>query len=207
MKKKLLILGAGGHGKVLADIALRMNSWQSIAFLDDNINSKYSMGIEVIGKLADAINYLEDYDFFVGIGNNQIRERLHVWLDHQGASITLLIHPKSVIGSQVDMNVGTAIMAQVAINCCTKIGKGVIVNTGATIDHDNVIEDYVHISPGAHLAGNVRIKKGTNLGIGSIVSNNINITSECIIGAGAVVVKDITEVGTYVGIPARRLIQ
>lgn len=97
-------------------------------------------------------------------------------------------------------------MAGAIINCCTKIGKGCIINTGATVDHDNVIEDYVHISPGANLAGNVTVGKRTWIGIGSVVSNNVCIISDCKIGAGAVVVKDINEVGTYIGVPVRKLI-
>ena len=125
-------------------------------------------------------------------------------LEAEGASIPILIHPNAVIGEQVELESGTVVMAGAVINCCTKIGKGCIINTGATIDHDNSIEDYVHISPGAHLAGTVKVGQGSWLGIGSVVSNNVNITSGCKIGAGAVVVKDITEPGTYVGVPVRR---
>jgi acetyltransferase-like isoleucine patch superfamily enzyme len=85
------------------------------------------------------------------------------------------------------------------------VGKGCIINTGATIDHDNLIEDYVHISPGVHLAGTVKVGKGSWLGIGSVVSNNVSITSRCKVGAGATVLRDLTETGTYIGIPARRV--
>lgn len=110
-----------------------------------------------------------------------------------------------MIGSEVEIGIGTTVMAGVVINSSTKIGKGCIVNTSSSLDHDNVIEDYVHISPGAKLAGTVKIGKGSWIGIGSVVSNNVNICSECKVGAGAVVVKDITEPGTYVGVPARRV--
>jgi len=203
-KNKLLIIGASGHGRVVADIAMKMNKWQQIAFLDDDENIKSSMGIEVIGKSADAFTYITDADIFVAIGNNSTREKIQERLEGEGASIPVLVHPNAAIGVEVELGTGTVVMAGVVINSCTKIGKGCIINTGATIDHDNVIEDYVHISPGAHLAGTVEVGKGTWIGIGSIVSNNINITSGCIVGAGAVVVKDITEAGTYVGVPARR---
>lgn len=205
MKKKLLIIGASGHGKVIADIALKMNKWQSVAFLDDNENVKSSMGIEIIDNSASISKYIEDYDFFVGIGNNVIREKIQRQLEVEGASIPVLIHPSATIGEQVYLGAGTAVMAGAVINCCTKVGKACIVNTASTIDHDNIIGDYVHISPGAHLAGTVKVGSGTWLAIGSIVINNINITSECKIGAGAVVVRDITETGTYVGVPARRI--
>lgn len=205
MKDRLLIIGGSGHGKVVANIALKMNKWKSIAFLDDNENLKESMGLAVIGRSTDAVKYIEDSDIFVGVGNNAIRERIQEMLEATGASIPILIHPNAVMGEQVDLGSGTVIMTGVVVNCCTRVGKGCIINTSATIDHDNVIEDYVHISPGVHTAGMVIVGKGTWLGIGSIVSNNVNITSGCKVGAGAVVVKDITEIGTYVGVPVRRI--
>jgi sugar O-acyltransferase (sialic acid O-acetyltransferase NeuD family) len=205
MKNKLLIIGASGHGKVVADIALKMNKWQNIAFLDDNENVKSSMGIEVIGKSSDTFMYIEEYDIFVGIGNNSIREKIQMELESKGASIPILIHPSAIIGEQVVLGAGTVLMARTVINCCSIIGNGCIINTGVTIDHDNFIDDYVHISPGANLAGTVKIGKGTWLGIGSIVINNITIYSGIKVGAGAVVVKDITDTGIYVGVPARRI--
>lgn len=206
MRDKLLIIGASGHGKVIADIALKMNKWQSISFLDDDENIQSSMGIEVIGKSVEAIKYIKDYDIFIAIGNNKTRERIQEKLEAEGVNIPVLIHPNAVIGEQVDLGTGTVVMAGAIINCCTSIGKGCIINTGATIDHDNVIEEYVHISPGVHTAGTVKIRKGTWLGVGSVVSNNLNITSGCKVGAGAVVVKDITEPGTYVGVPAKKIL-
>lgn len=204
-KNKLLIIGASGHGRVVADIALKMNRWQHIAFLDDNETIKSSMEINVIGKSKDVYTYLSDCDIFVAIGNNKTREKILSKLETEGANIPMLIHPSATIGEKVEIGVGTVVMAGVVINCCSRIGKGCILNTGATIDHDNVIEDYVHISPGVHIAGTVEIGKGTWIGIGSVVNNNINITSDCMLGAGAVVVKDITETGTYVGVPAYKI--
>ncbi|OOQ92651.1 acetyltransferase [Bacillus cereus] len=205
MKRKLLIIGASGHGKVVADIALKMNKWKEILFLDDNENIKTSMGIEVIGKSMDVFKYMNDCDFFIGIGNNSIREDIQSKLEAKGASLPTLIHPSAVIGEQVELAAGTIVMAGCVINCCTKIGKGCIINTSSIIEHDNLIENYVHISPGVNLAGTVKIGKGTWLGIGSTVSNNINVVSGCNIGAGTIVIRDITEAGTYVGVPARRV--
>jgi sugar O-acyltransferase (sialic acid O-acetyltransferase NeuD family) len=205
MKEKLLIIGASGHGKVVANIALKMDKWKSISFLDDDITIKSSMGIEVVGKTIDAYKHLQDCDLFVGIGNNVTREKIQEKLVAEGASIPTLIHPSAVIGEQVELASGTIVMAGVVINCCTSIGKGCIINTGATIDHDNLIEDYVHVSPGVHLAGTVKVGNGSWLGIGSIVSNNLEIASGCKFGAGAVVVRDITEPGTYVGVPVRKI--
>ncbi|MBN8201823.1 acetyltransferase [Bacillus sp. NTK034] len=205
MKDKLLIIGASGHGKVVADIALKMNKWSVLAFLDDDKSLKSSMGLEILGTSTDVKKYIDQYQIFVGIGNNITRKKIFLQLEGAGASIPALIHPKSTIGEQVEIGLGTAIMAGSIINCCTKIGKGCIINTGSTIDHDNLIEDFVHISPGVHLAGTVKVEQGTWLGIGSTVINNINIAKGCLIGAGAVVVKDITVSGTYTGVPARRI--
>ncbi len=205
MKNKLLIIGASGHGKVVADIAIKMNKWESINFLDDNEKIKELMGLEVIGKSTETFKCIDEYDIFVAIGNNEIREKIQNKLETLNANIPTLIHPSSIIGEQVEIGIGTVVMAGVVINCCTKISKSCIINTGATIDHDNVIEDYVHISPGVNLAGTVKVGKSSWLGIGSVVSNNVNIIGDCKLGAGTVVVKDIKEVGTYVGVPARRV--
>lgn len=205
MRRKLIIIGASGHGKVAADIALKMNKWNSISFLDDNKSLKTSLGIEVIGTTNDAMKYKDEADFFVAIGKSITRASFQSKLEERGFSIASLIHPDAIIGPQVEIGQGTVIMAGVVINCCTKIGKGCIVNTSATIDHDCMVEDYVHIGPGVNLAGEVNIGPINWIGIGSVISNNITICKGNMIGAGAVVVKDITEPGTYIGLPARRV--
>lgn len=201
---QLLIIGAGGHGRVVADVALKMNRYQAVAFLDDG-DTQSSMGLKVIGKSSDADQYICDYDIFVAIGNNKIRNAIQSQLESSQANIPTLVHPSAVIGQQVELGAGTVVMAGAVINCCSKIGSGCIVNTGATIDHDNIIENYVHISPGAHIAGTVRVGKSTWIGIGSVVSNDVSIICDCMIGAGTVVVKDITIPGTYIGVPGRRI--
>ena len=205
MKDKLIIIGASGHGKVVADIAIKMNKWQSIAFLDDDEFIKTSMGLEVIGKTADAFTYKDEADFFVAIGSNSVREKVQEKLIEEGLNVVSLIHPSAVLGTDVEVGIGTAVMAGVVINTSTRIGKGCIINTSASLDHDNMIEDYAHISPGAHLAGTVNVGRRSWLGIGSVVSNNISVCDDCIIGAGAVVIQNITEPGTYVGVPVRRV--
>lgn len=205
IKNGLIIIGASGHGRVIADIAIKMGLWRSIAFLDDNNNLESSMNIEIMGTTNDVIEYINNYDIIIAIGNNKIRERFQRQIEAEGANIPVLVHPNAVIGDAVEIQSGSVIMAGTVINSCSSIGRGCIINTGATIDHDNEIGDYCHISPGVHLAGNVVIGNSTWVGIGSVVSNNISITDECIIGAGAVVVKNITETGTYVGSPVRRV--
>lgn len=205
MNDSLIIIGASGHGKVVADIAMKMNKWKNISFLDDNLSLKTIMGIPVIGSSANVVEHTKHSDFFVAIGNNSTRERIQEGLLAQGTSIVSLVHPSAIIGTDVNVGIGTAIMAGVVINSSSVVGKGCIINSNSGLDHDNNIGDYVHISPRTHLAGTVKVGKGSWLGIGSVVSNNINICSGCKIGAGAVVVKDITESGTYVGVPVRRI--
>ncbi len=205
MKDKLIIIGASGHGKVVADIAIKMNKWHRIVYLDDNESIKTSLGLEVIGKIADAFKYKNEADFFVAIGNNLTREKIQEKFSAEGLAFVSLIHPSTIIGSDVVIGEGTAIMAGVVINSSSRIGKGCIINTSCSLDHDNVIEDYVHISPGANLAGTVKVGKRSWIGIGSVISNNVSIFNDCIIGAGAVVVKDITEPGIFVGVPVRKI--
>ncbi|MHB8963773.1 MAG: acetyltransferase, partial [Saccharofermentanales bacterium] len=188
-------------------VALSMKKWDKISFMDDDTVKKTEIGLEVIGNTEHLSNYITEYDIFVAIGNNAIREKITDRIKNLDGTIPVLIHSNAVLGSSVDIDFGTVVMPGAVINCCTKIGKGCIINTGSTIDHDNQLGDYVHISPGANLAGTVKIGKGTWIGAGAVVINNIEIIDGCIIGAGAVVVKNITESGTYVGIPVRKIVR
>jgi len=202
MKRDLIILGAGGHGKVTVDIAKKMGKWGAIHFLDDDNTKNEVLGIKIIGKTADWIHYVKNYDLFVAIGNNTIRKNIITQIEKKRANLARLIHPSAIIAEQVEIGYGTVVMAGCVINSCTKIAKGCIINTSSSIDHDNSIGEYVHISPGVHIAGNVNIGALSWLGIGSTIINNIEITSNCTIGAGAVVTNNINVQGTYLGIPA-----
>lgn len=203
MNDMLIIIGASGHGKVLADIAIKMQKWKKISFLDDDPNIREILGCPVIGPSSDASHYKEQADFIVGIGDNEIRANIQKDLMEAGFSVTTLIHPSAIIATEVEIGIGTVIMARVVINSSTRIGNGVIINTSASVDHDNVIEDFVHLSPGVRIAGTVKVGKQSWLGIGSTIINNIVISEKTIIGAGAVVVKDIPENCTAVGSPAK----
>lgn len=203
--KKLVIVGAGGHGKVVADIADKMNIYDEIYYLDDCLIGKEIGGKMVISGVEYAIEHKDDVDAFIAIGNASIRQNIFNRYRGVGVTIPTLIHPNAVIASDVKIGTGTVVMAGTVINSGTEIGQGVIINTCASVDHDNVIGDFVHISVGAHLAGNVSVDHSTWIGIGAVVSNNISIIGNVVIGAGATVVNDIEEEGTYVGVPARRL--
>ena len=207
MNKKLLIIGASGHGKVVADIATKMNCYEEISFLDDREEVKNCMQFSVVGKVKDVYNYLEEADIFVAIGNPEVRERMINDLKNNNAIVPTLIHPNSVIGENVLIGKGTVIMAGAIINPDTKVGEGCIINTSASVDHDCNLGDYTHVSVDAHLAGTVTLGKGTWVGVGASIINNISVCDNVMIGAGAVVVKDILESGTYVGVPARKMIK
>ena len=202
MKKRIIIIGASGHGKVVADIAAK--TYEEIYFLDDALMAE-CMGYPVVGKSTEYQKYINDSDFFVAIGNESIRERILENLKQDGANIATLIHPSAVVAQRVSIGMGSVIMAGAVVNPDTLIGKGCIINTCASIDHDGAIGDFVHISVGAHLAGTVDVGKNTFIGAGATIINNVNITENCIIGAGAVVINDILESGTYVGVPAKCL--
>lgn len=205
MKKKLIIIGASGHGKVVADIALKVQKYDEIVFLDDNEDVKECMGFPVVGKSSDAEQYIDNADFIVAIGNAKIRKKVTEQLLTLGAHIITLIHSAAIIGSEVKIGEGTVVMAGAVINPDTTIGRGCIINTCASVDHDCRVGDYVHVSVGAHICGTVEIGESTWIGAGAIVKNNVNVCGKCMIGAGAIAVKDIEEVGTYVGVPARRI--
>lgn len=197
---RLFIIGAGGHGKVIADIAMKCG-YREIAFFDDNAKGE-CMGIPIKGKCGDTQQYADkESDFIIAIGNNKIRRML---ADKLQLNWVTLIHPSAQIGINVKLGAGTVVMANAVINPSASVGSHCIVNTAAIVEHDNVLEDFVHISPNAALGGTVHIGQQTHIGIGATVKNNVTITSCCTIGAGAVVTKDITETGIYTGIPARK---
>lgn len=205
MNDQLIIIGAGGHGKVVADIADQMNVWEKISFLDEKIDLENINKFDVLGKTADILNYKDTADVFIAIGDNLTREKISKKLIKDNFSLATLIHPKAIVDRNTKIGLGSVIMAGVVINSSTKIGKGCIINTSSSLDHDNLIEDYVHISPGAHLAGSVHIGQRSWLGISSAVINNIQITKDCVIAAGSVVIKNIKVSGTYVGVPAKKI--
>ena len=203
MHKKVIIIGAGGHAKVIADI-IEKSGDQIVGFLDKKIekNTIIVKGYKVIGDLNSRFPLSianKDYEFITAIGDNKKRKEIST---SSNLKFYTAIHPSAQIGLDVKIEEGTAIMANVCINSSARIGKHCIINTGAIIEHDNIIENFVHISPNATLGGTVKIGENTHIGIGSVVKNNITICKNCTVGAGAVVVKNIEKEGTYIGVPA-----
>lgn len=206
--KKIIIIGAGGHAKVIADIIIKRKKKlkENImieAFLDDKYKRKGSFyqGIPLIGKL-DKINHLnkDDYYFIIAIGNNSIREKIANKYD---LKYYTAVHPDAVLAKDVEIGEGSVIMANAVVNSSANISSHCIINTSSVIEHDNKIGDFVHISPNAALAGNVKIGKRSWIGMGSSVIQGITIGENVKIGAGSVVLNDIENNVTAYGVPCR----
>lgn len=203
---KIVILGAGGHAGVIAELLEHKGYKESeIEFLDDSVSEGSCIfGKRVAGKIESCLDYPQETKFIIGIGENRIRKAL---AEKYHLPYITLVHPKAVIGKNVSLGQGTVVMAGAIVQNGSTIGMHCIVNTGATVDHDCEVEDYVHISPGCHVGGGVKIAAESWLGIGSCVKNGVEINKRCLLGAGAALVKDVLEEGTYVGVPAKKVMK
>lgn len=199
MKDKLLIIGAGGHGKVALDIA--KHYYKNIVLADDNKVGEV-LSCKIVGKVKDVLQG-EKCDFFVALGDNKVREQVYLEFVKNGFTPISLVHPSAIIAEDVIVGKGSVIMAGAVINPSVKIGIGCIVNTCASIDHDCEILEFTHLCPGTHFAGSVKVGRYNTFGVGTVVINNITICDNVNFGAGAVVVKDIVNAGTYIGVPAK----
>lgn len=199
---RLIIIGASGHGRVVADIA-KLNGYEDIVFLDNNSGLKECAGYPVLGP--DTMTAGLQGKIIVAVGNAYIRKRL--MNRDQGRDFPILIHPNAVIAEDAVIGEGTVVMAGTVVNSGARIGNGCIVNTSSSIDHDCAVGDYCHVSVGAHLSGTVCIGSCSWVGAGAIISNNVNICSNVTLGAGAVVIKDIEEEGTYIGVPVKKMLK
>lgn len=197
MSDGIIILGAGGHAKVIADIVLSRGD-KLIGFLDDNASGEV-LGYSIFGKISDVARYAENCSFIIGIGNNQTRKKL---ADTYELRWYTALHPTAVIARDVKIGEGTVVMADAVVNPSSITGRHCIINTSTVVEHDNNIGNFVHISPHATLCGTVSVGELTHVGAGATVKNNISICSGCVIGAGAIVVRNISFPGTYIGVPA-----
>ncbi|MBO5341830.1 MAG: acetyltransferase [Lachnospiraceae bacterium] len=203
MKKKLMILGAGGYGRVIAECAELSGQYSEFVFLDD-VEPTEQLSYPYYGKLDKVYDYVDEYDIAIAIGDGRIREFWITELEKKGANLPNIIHPNATVSPGAKLGIGTVVMPGAVINTGTLIGKGVIVNTASSIDHDCIVGDYCHVAVGAHLCGTVILDTHIWVGAGSIVIQNIRVCKDCILGAGTVIVKDIDVAGTYVGVPGVR---
>jgi sugar O-acyltransferase (sialic acid O-acetyltransferase NeuD family) len=201
----LLIAGAGGHGKVVADAALSSGRWNEVVFLDDAWPQKKENGSwGILGKIENLPEWrIRCNDAVVAIGSNRLRLIFQRRLADAGFEIASVVHPSAQISPFSRIGSGSVVFANAVVNVDTVIGEGSIINTAATIDHDCRLGMGVHVSPGAHLAGKVSVGEFSWIGIGGVVRELISIGSDVIVAAGAVVVADIPDGMTVMGIPAR----
>jgi len=210
MNNNLLILGAGGHATVVLETAKELNLYKRFGFLDDLLNNNNSEKLlknsyPLLGEISDykKKNLLMDYkDAFVAIGEPHKRLKLISELKRNSFKVPNLIHPSAYVSKSAFIGEGSVIMANAVVQSNVKIGNGVIVNTSAIVDHDTSLSDGVHICPGVNLAGEIKVGYCSWIGIGSSVIQGITIGSRVTIGAGSVVLKNIEDSATAVGIPA-----
>ena len=179
----MYLYGASGHAKVIIDI-LRANQIEINGLVDDNPNVQELLGISVLHQ-SNGLS-----PFIISIGNNQIRKTIAEQLK---TSFGKAIHPSAIISPNSLIDEGTVVMQGAIVQSCVTIGKHCIINTGASVDHECVIEDYVHISPHATLCGNVHVGEGSWVAAGSVVLPGVKIGKWSVIGAGSVVAKDIPD--------------
>lgn len=205
--KSCAILGASGHGKVVAEIA-QLNGYQNITFYDDRWPDLKSVEHWSVSGDTNALSAeVERYDLTViAIGHNATRSIRQRELQEVGAKFSVIAHPSAVISRYATIGAGTVVMANAVINPFNTIGDSCIVNTGATIDHDCNLSDGVHISPGTNLAGGVIIGENSWIGIGSQIKQLVVIGAEVTVGAGSTVLYNIPDHQTVAGSPAQPII-
>ena len=203
--KTLMIIGAGGHGKVVADAASSMKHWNEIVFVDKRHPDLSTTGHWPVNYNDDGLETLDKktYDFIVAIGDNNIRHKLHSSLKERGFNIVNVIHPTAEISEYAELGVGNVILVHAVINVDVKLGDACIINTTATVDHDCIIDDGVHISPGVNLSGQVEVGERSWIGIGASVIQQVKIGAGVTVGAGSVVLSNVKDNITIAGAPAR----
>ena len=204
--KRLALLGASGHGKAVADVAI-CAGWREVLFYDDAWPQRQENGVwKIVGDFRMLLEHAKGFEgVVVSIGDNATRWRKYLELRSAGTPLVTLIHPKACVSAMTNLGRGSVVMPGAVINVDACLGDACIVNTGATIDHDCRLGDAVHVSPGAHLSGNVTVGNGSWIGLGSLIKQGVVIGNWVTVGAGAVVLGPVADRKTVVGVPAREL--
>lgn len=204
-----MIVGAGGHGRVVLDILMRAGQYQVAGFLDSNkaVHGRRMDGVPILGDLS-VLPRLREQGItaaIIGIGDNGVRRAFADEVEAAGFELINAIHPSANLAHNVTIgrNVVVAAGALVCAHC--QIGDSVILNTGCIVDHESMIGTAAHICPGARLAGRVTVESGAFVGIGATILQGLRIGCEAIVGGGAVVIRDVDPLTTVVGVPARTL--
>jgi sugar O-acyltransferase (sialic acid O-acetyltransferase NeuD family) len=203
---KLLVAGAGGHGRVVADAALATGCWTEIAFVDDRYPALQRSGRwAVVGNVSGLAEMAGAFDALVpAIGDASLRTAILDSAMALGLRTPAILHPRAVIASDVEIGPGVVVLAGAVVNTGARLGRASIVNTGAIVEHDCGLGTGSHVCPGACLAGEVLVGDRCWIGIGAVVRQRVTLAPDVTLGAGAVCVGDIHTAGTYIGVPARR---
>ncbi|AND89001.1 MULTISPECIES: acetyltransferase [Bradyrhizobium] len=203
---RIACVGAGGHGKVVADAALSLAGHKIVGFLDDNpsLSGRSIMGLPVLGPISAWRDHNID-GLIPAIGANRARRDIMQRETSRNAKAITIVHPCATVSTWAELKAGIVAFAGAIVNAYAKIGQNVIINTGAIVEHDCEIGDHAHVAPGCYLGGEVKIGEGSLLGLGSRVLPGVSIGNWCVIGAGAVVTEDVADHATVVGVPARRV--
>ncbi|MEL3711031.1 acetyltransferase [Staphylococcus borealis] len=203
MSKPIIIIGKGGHSKVIKDIIETTQQYYIVGYLDNAINEYYTEENIFYDSLDNIKQYKDDYLFIIAIGNNHVRKKLFNQLEIKIEQYATLIHPTAIVSPSARIGNGTVVMPNAVVNADSIVGKHAIVNTGAIIEHDNQIGDYVHISPNATLAGGVKVGDASHIAINAAVIPLVEIGKRCVVGAGATVINNVKSESTVVGTPAK----
>ncbi|CAG9613435.1 Putative acetyltransferase EpsM [Bacillus rhizoplanae] len=203
---KIVMIGQGGHSKVVRDIILSNNEYEIVGYLDDRYEDIAIVDNIYFGPISTAhemINYFNQIKFVIAIGDNKVRKLIVEKLCLSENYYATLIHKTAVVSPSAKIGNGTVVMPNVVINADTQIGNHVIINTGSVVEHDNIVGDFVHISPHVTLTGSVIIEEGAHIGAAATMIPSAKVREWSIIGAGSVVINDIPPNCTAVGIPAK----
>jgi acetyltransferase EpsM len=206
-RRKLVIWGAGGHAVVVADLVRVSRQYEIVGFLDDVNPERHGTpfaGATVLGgrEILDTLRGDGVTHLLVAFGECTPRLRCASVAEKESFELATIVHPRATVAAGVSLGAGTVVMAGAVLNPECRIGKAVIVNTSATVDHHGIVEDGVHLCPGVHLAGKVSVGRETQVGIGTCVADEVRIGARCVIGAGSVVVHDIPDDVVAFGSPA-----
>ncbi|WP_055668132.1 acetyltransferase [Desnuesiella massiliensis] len=207
MSKKIVLLGAGGHCKVIIDIIKSTSQYEIIGITDKNVR-RSTLDIPILGDdniLENLYKNGIEYAFIClgAIDNLSLRNNLYKMLKNIGFKIPVLIHKNAIISQNVSIGEGTCIMPGAIVNSGAYIGENCIINTGSVIEHDCKIQNNTHISPKVCLGGGVKIGYNSHIGIGANIIQGISIGNDVTIGVGAVVINNLEDNCTAVGVPAK----
>jgi sugar O-acyltransferase (sialic acid O-acetyltransferase NeuD family) len=202
----LAVLGASGHGKVVADAA-GLSGWEGVTFFDDAWPGLKDNGPWLVAGNTDSLlEKLTDFDgVVVAIGNNRVRAEKQQGLSDAGARLATIVHPSAVVSLHASIGAGTVVFANAVVNACAIVGAGAIVNTGAVVEHDCVVGEFAHVSPNAALAGGVNLGREAWVGACASVRQLLSVGAGSVVGMGAVVARDVPAGVKVVGSPARPL--